>query len=212
MSDRTRARGVLIKLCAHPGRHFLKFDIAAQRLVTGARNLPRGRAGYVALARCYRRLKSVAGSDRTYERHISERGTARPRSRLPLIAQVYSEEVGDVDRAIDAHQHPSIWTSRTFAALDALSKLYEKQGCGARHRVDDARGGPDDRRQPARRDVLSHRALARGKPSAIASSQERFEMALDLDPAHLPSLAALPPLPSTKRLGSRSRATSNKSR
>ena len=47
------------------------------------------------------------------------------------IAQVYSEEVGDVDRAIDAYRNIVDLDQTNVPALDALSKLYEKQGDAA---------------------------------------------------------------------------------
>ncbi len=184
---------VLLKLAGIQEEHFLKFDIAAQRLEQALEISPGEERAYVALERCYRRLKQWLDLISTYERHISEAATPRTKVELyGLIAAVQAEEVGDVDRAIDAYRNIVDIDDTNVPALEALSKLYEKQGDAAQAiesmtRVADLTADGNQRVEMYYRigKALEDRLGDRGQ------AQERFEMALDLDPAHLPSLAAL---------------------
>jgi tetratricopeptide (TPR) repeat protein len=185
--------GVLLKLAQNQEEHFLKFDLAAQRLEQALEISPAEERAYVALARCYRRLKQWLDLINTYERHISEAASSSTKVELyAQIAQVYSDEVGDVDRAIDAYRNIVDLDDTNVPALEALSKLYEKQGDAAQAiesmtRVADLTSDGGQRVEMYYRigkaldDKLGDRVQAR----------ERFEMALDLDPTHLPTLAAL---------------------
>src|SRR5690606_20601177 len=97
---------VLLKLAALQEAQFLKADIAAQHLEKALDIAPAEERAYVALERCYRRLKQWHDLINTYERHIQE--AADRSTKLELyghIAQVYRDEIGDIDRAIDALQN-----------------------------------------------------------------------------------------------------------
>lgn len=184
---------VLLRLAGIQEEHFLKFDIAATRLEQALEISPGEERAYIALERCYRRLKQWLDLINTYERHISEAATSSTKVELyGLIAAVYAEEVGDVDRAIDAYRNIVDIDDSNVPALEALSKLYEKQGDAAQSieamtRVADLTSDGNQRVEmyyrigKALEDKLGDRRQA----------QERFEMSLDLDPAHLPTLAAL---------------------
>ena len=184
---------VLLKLAGIQEEHFLKFDIAAQRLEQALEISPGEERAYIALERCYRRLKQWLDLISTYERHISEAATSSTKVELyGLIAAVHAEEVGDVDRAIDAYRNIVDIDDTNVPALEALSKLYEKQGDAAQAiesmtRVADLTADGNQRVEMYYRigKALEDKLGDRGQ------AQERFEMALDLDPAHLPSLAAL---------------------
>ena len=109
-----------------------------------------------------------------------------------FIAQVFSEEVGDTDRAIDAYQNIVDIDDGNINALEALAKLFEKQGEAARSidamtRVADL---TSDGKQRVEMYYRIGKALEE-KLSDRSQAQERLEMALDLDPTHLPTLAAL---------------------
>ncbi len=185
---------VLIKLALIQEEHFLeKFDLAAQRPEQALEISPTEERAYAALERCYRRLKQWLDLINTYERHIAETATSATKVELYFqIAQVYADEVGDVDRAIDAYRNIVDLDDLNVPALDALSKSVREAGRrGPGHRRDDSRRRPDDGQQAARGDVLPHRPLAGKKLGDRAQAQERLEMALDLDSAHLPTLSAL---------------------
>jgi tetratricopeptide (TPR) repeat protein len=184
---------VLLKLAQNQEEHFLKFDVAAQRLEQALEISPAEERAYVALARCYRRLKQWLDLINAYERHISEAASTATKIEIyGAIAQVFSEEVGDVDRAIDAYRNIVDLDESNVAALDALSKLYEKQGDAAQA-IDAMTRVADLTTDGAQRVEMYYRigkALDE-KLGDRVQARERFEMALDLDPAHLPTLAAL---------------------
>ncbi len=59
----------------------------------------------------------------TYERHIAETAISAIKVELYFqIAQVYADEVGDVDRAIDAYRNIVDLDDLNVPALDALSR------------------------------------------------------------------------------------------
>ncbi len=184
---------VLLKIGQHQEEHFLKFDVAAQRYEQALEIFHAEERAYQGLERCYRRLKQWLDLINAYERHISEAaGTATKVELYGAIAQVYAEEVSDVDRAIDAYRNIVDLDDTNVPALEALSKLYEKQGDAAQAiesmtRVADL---TTDGGQRVEMYFRIGKALEE-KLSDRGQAQERFEMALDLDPAHLPSLSAL---------------------
>lgn len=184
---------VLLKLAQIQEEQFLKFDVSAQRLEQALEIFPAEERAYVALERCYRRLKQWLDLISTYERHIAEAAEGDTKIELyGFIAEIYSDEVGDVDKAIDAYQNIVDLDEANIPALEALSKLYEKQGDAARSiesmsRVADLTGDGNQR-------VEMYYRIGKALEEKLgdrSQAQERFEMALDLDPAHLPSLAAL---------------------
>jgi tetratricopeptide (TPR) repeat protein len=184
---------VLIKLASVLEEQFLKADQAAQRLEAVLEIDPTEERAYVALERCYKRLKQWLDLISTCERHINESSTQVTKIELyGYIAQIYSEEVGDTERAIDAYQNIVDLDDGNIEALDALSKLFEKQGDTARSiesmtRVADL---TSDGKQRVEMYYRIGKALEE-KLGDRAQAQERLEMALDLDPTHLPTLATL---------------------
>jgi tetratricopeptide (TPR) repeat protein len=184
---------VLLKLAQIQEEHFLKPDLAAQRLEQAIEISPGEERAYVALARCYRRLKQWLDLINTYERHIAESLSSQTKVELyGQMAVIFADEVGDVDRAIDAYRNIVDLDDTNVPALEALSKLYEKQGDTSQAiesmtRVADL---TTDGKQRVDMYYRIGKALDE-KLGDRVSAQERFEMALDLDPSHLPSLAAL---------------------
>ncbi len=150
---------VLLKIAANQEEHFLKFDIAAQRLEQALEISPAEERAYVALERCYRRLKQWLDLINTYERHISEAATTPTKIELyGSIAQVLRGRGGrrrSRDRRLPQHRRSR--RHQRPGARSAEQALREAGRRGAGHRVDDARGGSDERRLAARRDVLPHR-------------------------------------------------------
>jgi tetratricopeptide (TPR) repeat protein len=191
-TDRARV-DVLLKLAQIQEQQFLKADVAAEKLERVLEIDPGVIAAYEGLERCYRRLKQWNELVTTCERHISELTDVTAKADLhEQIARVYSEEIGDLDRAIDAYQNIIDLDDTRLPALEALARLHEKQGDSARSievmiRVADLTVDAGQRVDMYYRigkaldDKLSDRGQAR----------ERYEMALDLDPTHLPTLAAL---------------------
>jgi tetratricopeptide (TPR) repeat protein len=184
---------VLLKLAHIQEEQFLKPDVAAQRLEQALEIDPTSEQAYLALERCYRRLKQWLDLINAYERHISEAADYAAKIELyGQIAQVFSDEVGDIDRAIDAYQNIVDLDEANIPALEALSKLFEKQGDASRA-IDSMTRVADLTTDGTQRVEMYYRIgkSLEEKLGDRMQAQERFEMALDLDPAHLPSLAAL---------------------
>ena len=184
---------VLLKLAQIQEEHFLKVDAAAQRLEAALDiDLTEARA-YVALERCYRRLKQWLDLINTYERHIAEVADYDTKIQLfGQIAMVFSDEVGDVDRSIDAYQSIVDLDDANIPALEALSRLFEKQGEASR--AIDAMSRVADLTTDGVQRVEMYYRIGQALEEKLADrvqARERFEMALDLEPTHLPSLAAL---------------------
>ncbi len=191
-SERERVE-VLLKLAGIQEEQFLKADVAAQRLEQALEIDHAEKRAYVALERCYRRLKQWLDLIGAYERHISD--AAEPGEKAELfrnIAQVYADEVGDNDQAITAYQNIVDVDDTNIEALEALAKLYEKQGDAAASI--DAMIKVADLTSDGTMRVEMYYRIGKALDEKLGDrvqAQERFEMALDLNPAHLPALAAL---------------------
>lgn len=184
---------LLIRLADVLERQFLKADVAAKRLEQALEIDHTQMEAYEGLARCYRRLKQFNDLISTYRRHIDEtHDRAKKLELFMAIGTVYRDELASLDDAIDAFQEVVDADDTNIVALDALSKLFEKQGEAARSiemmtRVAEltADGG-----QKVDMFYRIGRAMEE-KLSDRFGAREKFELALDLDPGHLPSLTAL---------------------
>ena len=86
--------------------HFLKADLAAQRLEQVLEIDPNNEEAYFKLERNYRKLRQWLDLINTYDRHIA--ATLDRKTKVDLygaIAQVYADEVEDAERAIDAYKN-----------------------------------------------------------------------------------------------------------
>src|SRR5690606_27969254 len=124
---------LLLRLAEVQEQQFLKADLAAQRLEQALQIDPAQLPAYVSLARCYRRLKQWNDLIETMRRHIEEANDRSTKLELyAAIGAVYRDELGALDQAIDAFQEVVDADETNIAALDALSKLFERQGEAAR--------------------------------------------------------------------------------
>jgi tetratricopeptide (TPR) repeat protein len=184
---------VLLKLAGIQEEQFLKPELAAVRLEQAIEIDASELRAYEALERCYRRLKQWLDLVNTYERHIAEILDIAEKVRLYFaIAQVYTDEVGDVDCAIEAYRNVASLDETNIPALEALAKLYEKQG-DAQQSID-AMAQVAELTMDGAQKVEMYYRIGKALEEKLADrslAQERFEVALDLDPTHLPSLAAL---------------------
>lgn len=184
---------VLLKLAGIQEEQFLKPELAAQRFEQALEiDLAEMRA-YEGLERCYRRLKQWLDLINSFERHIAELLEVDKKVELYFqIAQIYQDEVGDAQCAVDAYRNIVDLDEGNIPAHEQLAKLYEKlddapQAIEAMTRVADLTA---DGAQRIEMYFRIGRALDT-KMGDRVQAQERFEMALDLDPTHLPSLSAL---------------------
>jgi tetratricopeptide (TPR) repeat protein len=184
---------VLMKIAKIQEEQFLKPDLAAVRLEQVVEIDPNNEPALDGLERCYRRLRQWLDLITTFDRHIN--ATIDRQKKIELwaaTAKVYAEEVQDLDRAIDAYLNIIDLEDTNIPALDALAKLYEKQ--------DDTSKAIDYMTRVAeltadgKQKVEMYYRIGRQLDEKLGDrvqAQERYEMALDLDPAHIPTLAAL---------------------
>ncbi len=184
---------LLMHLAKLHEEHFLKPDIAAQRLEQVLEIDPNHEDAYFALERSYRKLRQWNDLIAAYERHISATNDRSTKIDLyAAIAGTYADEIEDNERAIDAYRNIVDLDESNIEALDALAKLYD--------RLDDAAQSIEymtrvaeltsDVRQRVEAFYRIGKALDE-KLGDRVSAQERYEMALDLDPSHVATLAAL---------------------
>ncbi len=184
---------VLGKIARIQEEQFLKPDLAAVRLEQIVEIDPAQELALEGLERCYRRLRQWHDLVGAFERHIN--ATLDRQKKIELwsaTAKVYADEVQDLDRAIDAYLNIIDLDESSIPALDALAKLYEKQDDAAKAieymtRVADL---TVDGRQRVDMYFRIGKQLDEKLGDRMAA-QERYEMALDLEPAHLPTLAAI---------------------
>lgn len=184
---------VLLKIAEIQEQQFLKPDLAAERLEQVVQIDPGQEPAYVALARCYRRLKRWPGLISALERHLDETTDRQTKLELYLaMGAVFRDELGELDRAIDSYQSVVDAEPTHMAALEALSKLYERQGDA--HRAVEYMTHVADLTTDGGQRVDMYYRIGRAMEEKLADrhgARDKFEQALDLDPSHLPSLAAL---------------------
>jgi golgin subfamily B member 1 len=184
---------LLSQLASLQEEHFLKADLAAQRLEQVLEIDPNNEQAYFALERNYRKLRQWNELVSAYERHIS--ATLDRKTKVDLygsLAQVFADEVGDADKAIDAYRNIVDLEETNVPALEALSRLYEKQG-DAQQSIDFMTRVAEltqDQKQRVEAFYRIGKALDE-KLSDRSGAQDRYEMALDIEPSHLPTLTAL---------------------
>lgn len=184
---------VLLKLADVQEQQFLKPDLAAERLEQVVQIDPSQEEAYVSLARCYRRLKRWPQLVSALERHLDETTDRETKLELYLaLGAVFRDEIQDLDRAIDSYQSVVDAEPTHMGALEALSKLYERQG-DAYRAVEYMTQVADLTTDGAQRVDMYYRIgrAMEEKLSDRRGARDKFEQALDLDPSHLPSLAAL---------------------
>jgi tetratricopeptide (TPR) repeat protein len=90
---------------------------------------PNHEQAYFALERNYRKLRQWHDLINAYERHVTATTDRKTKAELyGAIAQVFADEIEDVEKAIDAYRNIVDLEETNLPALEALSKLYEKQG------------------------------------------------------------------------------------
>ena len=184
---------VLMHLATLHEEHFLKADLAAQRLEQVLEVDPNNEEAYFKLERNYRKLRQWLDLINTYDRHIA--ATLERKTKVELfgaIAQVYADEVEDAERAIDAYKNIVDLDEQNVPALEALAKLYDKMGDAAQSI--DFMTRVAELTQDSKQRVDSFYKIGKALDEKLGdrvAAQERYEMALDLDPAHVQTLAAL---------------------
>ncbi|MBI4701491.1 MAG: tetratricopeptide repeat protein [Deltaproteobacteria bacterium] len=184
---------VLLQIAHLQEEEFLKPELAAQRLEQVVEVDPGASGAFDALARCYAKMRQWLDLVGCYERHVAATGERAKKIELHTnIAQVFADHVEDQQRALDAYLSIVEIDPDHVPALDALAKLYE--------RADDPANAIEYMSRVAERTVDGAQRVEafyrigrqlEEKLGDRGQARERFQQALDLSPAHLPSLAAL---------------------
>ena len=183
---------VLLKLASIYEQQFLKPEDAASRFEQVVDIDPSQETALVGLERCYAKMRQWLDLVNTYERHVAV--TLDRNQKIDLhghIAHVFATEVDDVDRAIDAYQNIVDLDDANVGALDQLAKLYEKKG-SASDAIDFMTRVAELTADGAQRVEMYYR-IGRSLDTLgeRIGAREKYEVALDLDPTHLATLAAL---------------------
>ena len=184
---------ILMQLAHINEDQFRKPEAAAKHLEQVLEIDPNHEDAYFALERCYRKLRQWNDLINVYERHIS--ATLDRKTKIDLygaIAQVYADEVEDTDKAIDAYRNIVDLDDQNLPALEALSKLYEKAGDASQSI--DYMTRVAELTQDVKQRVESFYKIGKALDEKLGdrvAAQDRYEMALDLDPSHLSTLGAL---------------------
>jgi tetratricopeptide (TPR) repeat protein len=184
---------LLLQIARLQEEHFLKPDIAAMRLEQVLEIDPNHEPALFALERNYRKLRQWSELINAYERHVSTTLDRKVKVDLyAAIAQVYADELEDADRAIDAYRNIVDIDEQNVPALEALAKLYDKQG-EAQQSIDAMTRVAELTQDPKQR-VEAFYKIGKALDEKLgdrASAQDRYEMALDLDPSHIATIQAL---------------------
>lgn len=191
-TERERSE-VLLHIAQLQEEQFLKPDLAATRLEQVVELDPTNQAAFESLARCYHKQRQWLELIGSVERYINAADSREKKVELfGQIATTYADHLQDQERALDAYLNIVDLDPNQVPALEALAKLYE--------RMDDPANAIDYMSRVAdltvdggqRVEAFYHIGKQLDeKLGDRVQARERFEQALDLDPTHLPTLAAL---------------------
>ena len=172
---------------------FVKPEKAAERLEQVLDIDPNNETALRGLERLYRSMQRWDDLIATYERHVSATPDRTEKVECyAAIGQVYSVEIDDADRAIDSYLNLLAIDEDNAGALDALTRLYEKR--------EDYSQALDMMQQLSRqisepKQVVDLRfRMGRILDQQLAdrdAAVDSYRAALDVEPGHLPSLAAM---------------------
>jgi tetratricopeptide (TPR) repeat protein len=184
---------ILMRLAQMWEQEFRKPDNAAERLEQVLDIDPLHEEALCRLEELYRTMQRWDDLVRTYDRHASATANNEERVRIfRELGQVYASHKDDVELAIDSYLNALNLDEHDVFSLQALTKLYERKGdhAAALDMMGQLAVVVDD---PADQVALKHRMgriLDRELGDRV-SALEQFQAAIDLDPAHLPSLEAM---------------------
>lgn len=192
--DTERERiSILLRLAGMWEQEFLKNAKAAECLEKVLDIDPNHIEALNGLARLYRNMQEWNKLIETYERHIQATPDRSEKVRCyKAQGEVFQRELSDVDRAVDSYLNVLNIDGKDVEALDALATLYDKR--------EDYSSALDMMEQlvrlvhdPKRQVDLKFRMgqnLDLHLGDRVAAL-EHYQTAIDLEPGHLPTLAAM---------------------
>ncbi|HWO19719.1 MAG TPA: tetratricopeptide repeat protein [Kofleriaceae bacterium] len=172
---------------------FGKLDRAAEALEKIVAIDGRNFAAYRELARLYQQAAKWEALVETYRNHIS--ATADVQTRVDLYVAmgiVYEQNLGDIDRSIEAYTDVLQLDADEQRALDALGRMYEK--IGEWDRAIDIMAHHTQLTDDTRKQVDLFSRMGRiqyEKTNDAESSEANLLRALAIDPSHVPAMEAL---------------------
>ncbi|MBW1830772.1 MAG: tetratricopeptide repeat protein, partial [Deltaproteobacteria bacterium] len=185
--------GILLRLAQMWEQEFRKPENAAQRLEQVLDLDPLHDDALCQLEQLYRTMQRWDDLVRTYDRHANATSDAEERARIfRELGQLYAAHKDDVEQAIDSYLNALNLNEQDIFSLQALTKLYERKGdhSAALDMMGQLAVVLDE---PADQVMLKHRMgrILDQELGDRVSALEQFQAAIDLDPAHLPSLEAM---------------------
>jgi golgin subfamily B member 1 len=172
---------------------FGKLDRAAEALEKIVAIDSRNFGAYKELARLYQQAAKWEALVETYRNHIA--ATADTQTRVDLyvaMGVVYEQNLGDIDRSIEAYTDVLQLDADELRALDALGRMYEK--IGEWDRAIDIMAHHTQLTDDTRRQVDLFSRMGRIQYEKISdpeSSEANLLRALAIDPGHVPAMEAL---------------------
>ncbi len=184
---------ILVRLAQMWEQEFRKPDNAAERLEQVLDIDPLHDDALCHLEQLYRTMQRWDDLVRTYDRHASATADTEERVRIfRELGEVYATYKDDIEQAIDSYLNALNLNDRDIFSLQALAKLYERKGdhSAALDILGQLAAVVDD---PAEQVSLKHRMgrILDQELGDRVSALEQFQAAIDIDPAHLPSLGAM---------------------
>lgn len=184
---------LLMRIAGMWEEEFVKPDKAAERLEQIV-DIDSSRVEALkGLERLYRQLQRWDNLIQTYRRHVD--ATPDREEKIAFyqnIAQIYRDELNNVEEAIDAFLNVTSLDDGNIEAIDSLTRLYEKRG--------DYNAALDamDKlsrlvREPEKKVDIYYRIGSVYKDQARdqATAQAYFQKAVDIDSSHLAALLAM---------------------
>ncbi len=184
---------ILMQLAGMWEEEFIKPEKAAERLEQVLEIDPMHVDALNGLARIYRGMQKWDELIDTYERHIAATPDRSERIRIfKALGQTYIADLDDADRAVDAYLNVLSIDEDDVEALDALTRIYDKRGdhASALEMMEQLARLVQDPQQQVDLLYRAGRILDEELGDRV-SALDKYQMALDLEPGHLPSLAAM---------------------
>jgi tetratricopeptide (TPR) repeat protein len=184
---------ILLRLAQMWEQEFRKPENAAERLEQVLDIDPLHDDALCQLEQLYRTMQRWDDLVRTFDRHANATSDNEERARIfRELGQLYAAKKDDVEQAIDSYLNALNLNEQDIFSLQALTKLYERKGdhSAALDMMGQLAVVLDD---PADQVALKHRMgrILDQELGDRVSALEQFQAAIDLDPAHLPSLEAM---------------------
>ena len=184
---------ILMRLSTMWEGEFVKPEKAAERLEQVLDIDPSNDAALTGLERLYRNMQRWENLIATYERHVSATPDRAEKTAIfKAMGETYAHELDDDDRAVDAYLNVLDLDEDNMDALDALTRLYDKRGehSSALDMMEKIARLSNDPEQQVDLRFRMGRILDE-QLGDRAAAIDHFQSAIDLEPAHLPSLEAM---------------------